>query len=160
VVRALEALVPHLEQLGMPRVTAEGRSLPSVRQTAQRALFRLIQPYSFQQRQFQEALISALLSSVRTLAGEVQALASDVKAGRLEGDAARARAEGRMAEVEARLETLGAADAELAASLSTISERLFAVPFDPGPGRERFLQRAPGGEVRLGYGSPNGVNGH
>jgi glycosyltransferase involved in cell wall biosynthesis/2-polyprenyl-3-methyl-5-hydroxy-6-metoxy-1,4-benzoquinol methylase len=176
-VRALEALVPELERLGVPRLSAEGRALPGMRMAAQRALFRVIQPYAFQQRQFQDALIGALLSSVRTLEGEVRTLSGELQSARGEAAAGDTRIEARLAETQvrlteaharlagtdARLEALAAADAQAEASLAALSARLFVAPFDPG--RERFLQRAPNGDTRLGYGSTNGarvseVNGH
>jgi SAM-dependent methyltransferase len=126
-------------------------------------LFRVIQPYAFQQRQFQDALIDALRSSVRTLADEVRTLSGQVRTLQTESAASRAQADARLADlrtqladVDAQMQALSAADEATNASLAALSGRLFVAPFHPG--RERFLQRTPNGEVHLGYGNENGVH--
>jgi glycosyltransferase involved in cell wall biosynthesis/SAM-dependent methyltransferase len=168
-VAALEALVPHLEHLGAPRVGAEGRSLSTMRVAAQRALFRVIQPYSFQQRQFQDALIAALVSSVKSLASHERTLAGDLSASRAESAAQHGQTDARLlaiverlGDTDTRLQQLAAVDsateASIAAldsatnaSLAALSQRVFVAPFDPG--RERFLQHGTDGDTRLGYGA-------
>jgi hypothetical protein len=68
---ALEAFVaalPQLQKLGKPRLSRDHRSWPRLRRIAQRAMFRLIRPYWFQQRQFQRALLEAVRASFERLA--------------------------------------------------------------------------------------------
>jgi 2-polyprenyl-3-methyl-5-hydroxy-6-metoxy-1,4-benzoquinol methylase len=110
---------------------------------AQRALFRVIRPYSFQQRQFQDALIGALLDSLRRIEGQMDGL-------RGEASSRERQVEGRLAEISDRVTQQLAADSATQAALAALSQRVFVAPFDPG--HERFLQRAPNGDTRLGYG--------
>jgi glycosyltransferase involved in cell wall biosynthesis/SAM-dependent methyltransferase len=56
----LEATLPHLDQLSTPRLSVAGRSFPAARTTLQRAFFRFLRPYWFQQRQFHTELIGLL----------------------------------------------------------------------------------------------------
>jgi glycosyltransferase involved in cell wall biosynthesis len=148
---ALETLRPLLEQLAGPRLSAEGRAWPGLRLTAQRALFRLLRPYWFQQRQFQDALIGGLVSSLKTLASEVATL-------RAAADASEGRAD---AQMQMLTEAKHAAEVSLAkteTSIARLSDRVFAIPYIAG--RERFVQRGPAGDARLGYGTPaNGASG-
>ena len=55
----VEALLPQLEALAVPRVSSDGGSLARVRMAAQRLLFRVLRPYWFQQYQFNKYLIAA-----------------------------------------------------------------------------------------------------
>ena len=64
---AFVAVVPQLRQLGEPRVSDDHRSWPWLRRVAQRAMFRVIRPYWFQQRQFQHALLEAVHVSFERL---------------------------------------------------------------------------------------------
>jgi glycosyltransferase involved in cell wall biosynthesis/SAM-dependent methyltransferase len=139
-VTTIDAHVVRLRYLGAPRLSAEGRTWPSLRLAAQRALFRLIRPYWFQQRQFQDALIQTFRSSIKTLVGEVATLTEAVGAIRDASDA--------------QIREFARTDGETKTSLAALSERLFAVSCIDG--QERFIERAPDGERRLGYGSANG----
>ncbi len=143
-VSAIEALVPQLQQLGTPRLSAEGRSWPSLRLAAQRALFRLIRPYWFQQRQFQDALIREFVSSIRTLSGEVAVL--------------KEAADGLRASTDVHTEKLAAARVETQTSLAALSDGLFALSCIDG--QEQFVERGPTGHTQLGYGSANAASGH
>jgi SAM-dependent methyltransferase len=67
---ALEAALPHLARLSVPRLSVEGRSFPRARTALQRAFFRLLRPYWFQQRQFHTELIGTLAQIVQRLRGE------------------------------------------------------------------------------------------
>jgi hypothetical protein len=55
----LETLLPHLEALATPKITAGG-TLAGLRLAAQRALFAVLRPYWFQQRQLHLQMITAL----------------------------------------------------------------------------------------------------
>lgn len=57
---AFAAALPQLRQLGAPRLSQDARPWQSLRRAAQRAMFRLVRPYWFQQRQFQDALLEAV----------------------------------------------------------------------------------------------------
>jgi hypothetical protein len=63
------AAVPQLRQLGEPRQTRDGRPFQRLRHLARIALFRVMRPYWYQQRQFQDALIEAMHGSLERLAG-------------------------------------------------------------------------------------------
>jgi len=161
VVASLEALVPLLERLGAPRLSAEGRTWPAMRLAAQRMLFRLIRPYWFQQRQFQDALITALLSSVKTLAEDVTTLRADAETfrtniGAHSRELAEAKAETRtsIAETHKSIAETHKSIVETKTTIAALSERVFALPYVRG--RERFIERTPDGDTRLGYGSANG----
>jgi hypothetical protein len=65
---AFASALPQLRQLGEPRVTHDERSWQWLRRAAQRALFRVIRPYWFQQRQFQDALLDAVRVGFEQLA--------------------------------------------------------------------------------------------
>ena len=64
---AFDAAVPQLRLLGHPRLSADGRAWPTLRRVAQRAMFRMIRPYWYQQRQFQDALLEAVHASIERL---------------------------------------------------------------------------------------------
>jgi glycosyltransferase involved in cell wall biosynthesis len=64
---AFDAAVPQLRLLGHPRLSADGRAWPMLRRVAQRAMFRVIRPYWYQQRQFQDALLEAVHASIERL---------------------------------------------------------------------------------------------
>jgi hypothetical protein len=66
---AFTAAMPQLRQLGEPRVSHDERSWPWLRRAAQRAMFRAIRPYWFQQQQFQHALLEAVHGTFERLAG-------------------------------------------------------------------------------------------
>jgi hypothetical protein len=57
---ALEARLPHLEQLAHPRLSVDGRPFPVLRLIAQRAFFRALRPYWFQQGRFHTELLAAV----------------------------------------------------------------------------------------------------
>jgi hypothetical protein len=65
---AFAAALPRLHELGAPRVTHDERSAGWFRRLGQRAIFRIIRPYWFQQRQFQDALLDAVRGSFERLA--------------------------------------------------------------------------------------------
>jgi hypothetical protein len=65
---AFDAAVPQLRLLGHPRLSADTRAWPRLRRAAQRAMFRMIRPYWYQQRQFQDALLEAVHTSLERLA--------------------------------------------------------------------------------------------
>ena len=56
----LESMLPHLEAMTTLQEGAATGPLGGIRRLAQRALFRLLRPYTFQQRQLQLQLIAAL----------------------------------------------------------------------------------------------------
>jgi hypothetical protein len=58
-IEPLESMLPHLEAMSTLQQSAEG-TLGGVRRLGQRALFRLLRPYAFQQHQLQMQLIAAL----------------------------------------------------------------------------------------------------
>ena len=58
-IEPLESMLPHLEAMATMQQRAEG-TLAGVRRLGQRALFRLLRPYAFQQHQLQMQLIAAL----------------------------------------------------------------------------------------------------
>ena len=58
--QAIGALLPQLAQLSAPRLSVEGRRFPRLRLAAQRAFFRVLRPYWFQQRRFNDQLVLAL----------------------------------------------------------------------------------------------------
>jgi hypothetical protein len=62
------AALPQLRQLGEPRLSEDARPWQRLRRVAQRAMFRAIGPYWFQQRQFQGALLEAVRVSLERLA--------------------------------------------------------------------------------------------
>jgi hypothetical protein len=64
---AFDAAIPELRLLGHPRLSVDGRAWPRLRRAAQRAMFRLIRPYWYQQRQFQDALLDAVHASIERL---------------------------------------------------------------------------------------------
>jgi glycosyltransferase involved in cell wall biosynthesis len=66
--KAFAAAVPRLRTLGEPRLSYDGRSWPRLRRAMQRAMFRVTRPYWFQQRQFQDALLKAVLDSFGRIA--------------------------------------------------------------------------------------------
>jgi glycosyltransferase involved in cell wall biosynthesis len=81
---ALEAFtlaLPHLRQLSEPRLSRDDRSWQWVRRAAQRVLFRVLRPYWFQQRQFKDALLTALTGSLERLVAHQPAPPSDAKTG-------------------------------------------------------------------------------
>ncbi|MEO8257510.1 MAG: glycosyltransferase [Acidobacteriota bacterium] len=65
---AFAAALPQLRRLGEPRLSRDERSWQWLRCAAQRAMFRVIRPYWFQQRQFQDALLEAVRISFERLA--------------------------------------------------------------------------------------------
>jgi glycosyltransferase involved in cell wall biosynthesis len=65
---AFAAALPQLRKIGQPRLSHDERSWQWLRRAAQRAMFRLIKPYWFQQRQFQDALLDAVHVSFERLA--------------------------------------------------------------------------------------------
>jgi glycosyltransferase involved in cell wall biosynthesis len=79
---AFAAALPQLRQLGEPRLSYDERSWQWLRRAAQRAMFRVIRPYWFQQRQFQDALLKAVLDSLERPAAP-DPVRSDRPAGRL-----------------------------------------------------------------------------
>lgn len=156
VVAALDALVPHLELLARPRLGVEGRPWPTMRGAVQRSLFRLIKPYWFQQRQFQDALIDALRSSVKVLAADVTAANASALAGQQQAQA-------RIDEVASALtrgqaEMQAAMQAETQASLARLQERLAALSL--AHDGSRIVQRSIDGGTPVGYGRTNGTNGN
>jgi hypothetical protein len=58
-IEPLESMLPHLDAMATLQQAAEG-PLAGVRRLGQRALFRLLRPYAFQQHQLQTQLIAAL----------------------------------------------------------------------------------------------------
>jgi hypothetical protein len=58
-IEPLESMLPHLEAMATMQQSAEGM-LAGIRRLGQRALFRLLRPYAFQQHQLQMQLIAAL----------------------------------------------------------------------------------------------------
>jgi glycosyltransferase involved in cell wall biosynthesis len=54
----LETMLPYLEEIEPPRVSAEGRRFAGLRLMAQRVLFRLLRPYAYQQSLFHKQLIT------------------------------------------------------------------------------------------------------
>jgi hypothetical protein len=64
---AFDAAIPQLRLLGHPRLSDDGRAWPRLRRAAQRAMFRVIRPYWYQQRQFQDALLEAVHASIARL---------------------------------------------------------------------------------------------
>ena len=65
---AFAAALPQLRQIGEPRLSEDQRSLQWLRRAAQRAMFRALRPYWFQQRQFQDAFMEAVHASLKRLA--------------------------------------------------------------------------------------------
>ncbi|MEO7274735.1 MAG: glycosyltransferase [Vicinamibacterales bacterium] len=65
---AFTSAMPQLRQIGVPRLSHDERSWQWIRRAAQRAMFRMIRPYWYQQRQFQEALLDAVHVSLERLA--------------------------------------------------------------------------------------------
>ena len=51
-------MLPYLEEIESPRLSAEGRRFPGLRLIAQRMLFRLLGPYAYQQSHFHKQLIA------------------------------------------------------------------------------------------------------
>ena len=58
---ALEAQLPQLDQFAHPTLSADGRPLRPFRLAAQRALFRVLRPYWFQQGRFNTELVETVL---------------------------------------------------------------------------------------------------
>jgi len=85
---ALEARFPHLEQFAHPTLSADGRPFRTFRLAAQRALFRVLRPYWFQQGLFHRELLATVHQvaaaireeqrSLDTLDGKVRDLMSDL----------------------------------------------------------------------------------
>jgi glycosyltransferase involved in cell wall biosynthesis len=65
----LETLLPHLEALVTPKISAGG-TLSGLRLAAQRALFAVLRPYWFQQRHLQQQLIAALRHAAQAIRRE------------------------------------------------------------------------------------------
>jgi glycosyltransferase involved in cell wall biosynthesis len=57
---ALEAKLPDLEQFVSPRLSVDGRAFQTFRRAAQRALFRVLRPYWFQQGRFHTELLGTV----------------------------------------------------------------------------------------------------
>lgn len=72
----LHDLLPHLDQLATPKVSVDGRAFAGARTAAQRAFFRVMRPYWFQQRQFHTELIGTLARMVRLFGSEASARAA------------------------------------------------------------------------------------
>jgi hypothetical protein len=64
---AFTAVLPQLREIGAPRLSRDHRSWQWFRRAAQRAMFRVIRPYWYQQRQFQDALLDAVHVSLERL---------------------------------------------------------------------------------------------
>jgi len=65
---AFAAALPQLRQIGEPRLSYDERPWQWFRRAAQRAMFRALRPYWFQQRQFQDAFLDAVHVSLKELA--------------------------------------------------------------------------------------------
>lgn len=79
---ALEAGLPHLEQLAHPTLSADGRPFRTFRLAAQRALFRVLRPYWFQQGRFHTELLTTVrqvAASLREGQNHVEALDGKVR---------------------------------------------------------------------------------
>lgn len=178
----LEACLPHLDQLATPQLSVEGRTLPGPRRAAQRMLFRLLRPYWFQQRQFHTQLIAALGHVARAirrdeegrdvLDGRLRSLTREVVAAKqqlrrlqqsqptvvaLEAGlrALQSDAETFQANTSAHLKQVTEILSMTEASLSTLSRKLFAVPYMSDP--QKFAQSDEHGAERLGYGPAQSV---
>ena len=64
---ALEARLPYLEQFAHPRLSVDGRPFPALRLITQRAFFRALRPYWFQQGRFHAELLVAVQQVVAAL---------------------------------------------------------------------------------------------
>jgi glycosyltransferase involved in cell wall biosynthesis len=82
---AFTAVLPQLREIGAPRLSRDERSWQWVRRAAQRAMFRVIRPYWYQQRQFQDALLDAVHGSLERLAapGPASPVAPPSQAGQI-----------------------------------------------------------------------------
>ena len=176
-VEQLEAVLAPLAETSTLRLSAEGRSLRGLRLTAQRALFRVLRPLWFQQHQFHAQIVAALRLTAGALRTEQQAretvdtrvreltrkvLSTRHETQRLgraverlaqDGGQALTELQGATGEFQSHaaehLEALTAAAQESQASMATLSNKLFAVPYMTDP--SRFLAKDERGRTRLGY---------
>jgi len=64
---ALEVRLPSLEQFAYPKVSVDGRAFPTFRRAAQRAFFRVLRPYWFQQGRFHTDVLGAVHQAAQAI---------------------------------------------------------------------------------------------